>query len=63
MPRRKQLPRYERPSSKDVYHTFGLQSLPPKQFTTVVRRILKGQNQLVTARRSELELPASGINW
>ncbi len=63
MPRRRQLPTYQRPASKDTYHTFGLQSLPPKQFTTVVRRILRGQNQLVTARRSDRELPANGINW
>jgi hypothetical protein len=50
MPRRKELPKYKRPVSKDTYHTFGLQSLPPRQFTVVVHRILKGQNRLVTCR-------------
>ncbi|MBD3331212.1 hypothetical protein GF356_00055 [candidate division GN15 bacterium] len=61
MPRRKELPKYERPVSKDTYHTFGLQGLPPRQFTVVVRRILKGQNRLVTCRGNGREVTANSL--
>jgi hypothetical protein len=56
MPRAKPCPVYRRPAAKNTYHTFGLQSLPPKQFANVVRRILRGQNQLVTCRDSRTEV-------
>jgi hypothetical protein len=47
MPTRKEPQEYAKVGSKDCWHPYGLQSLSPEKFVSVVSRILKGKFELL----------------
>lgn len=40
-------------NSKECWHTYGLQSLPPAKFASVVKKIMLDPSLLVAARANE----------
>jgi hypothetical protein len=47
MPTRKEPQEYAKVGCKDCWHPYGLQSLNPEKFVSVVTRILKGKFELL----------------
>jgi hypothetical protein len=48
MPKRKEAEKFAAVGGKDCWHSYGLQTLSPTKFATVVGRILSGNYVLIT---------------